>query len=369
MPTLHYFLLKLKAMKKLTILGVAFLTFSVFAFNDISHMLLVDILSDTPTETVESIPVIEPVIETPVDTNVVATDETISIPLAEEIIPATGDVPTETNTTPVVDADPATPVVVIPDCEPELAPVVAPAVAVEPIEKPAAEVIIPVEASLETPTTEVSTEIPTPVDAPVIVTPPEIPAEAVVPAETSTVEVVVPAETPSEIPDVVAPVEEVTAPTVPVCIPKQTTPVVVKPIEETPVKKIEPEVPFVDLYVPELTSKEEVVIDSTAVQSCNTESFAAEIQGGHSQVIPLLLQGSGNSDNSVKIGDVPKGSILTFVSNGLTEITGINFDNLMISADVALDAQKGSFNVPIIYSVTSKGEVSNAMCQLNLVIQ
>lgn len=364
MPPLRYFLLKLKAMKKLTILGVVFLTFSVIALSDISHMLLVDILSDTPTETVESIPVIEPVIETPVDTNVVATDETVSMSLAEEIIPATGDIPTETSTIPIVDAEPATPAVVIPDCEPEVTPVVAPVVAVEPAEKLAAEIIIPVETSLEAP----ATEIPTPIDVPVIVATPEIPAEAVVPAETPTVEVTTPVEVPTEIPAVVAPVEEITAPTVPVCIPKQTASIP-EPIEETPIKKIVPEVPFVDLYVPELTTEEKVIIDSTAVQSCNAESFVTEIQGGHSQIIPLFLQGSGSSDNSVKIGDVPKGSILTFVANGLTEITGINFDNLMISADIAPDAQKGSFNVPIIYSTTSKNEVSNAMCQLNLVIQ
>lgn len=342
MSLLRYFLLKFKAMKKLTILGAVFLSFSVLAFGDINHMLLVDILSDTPTETIESIPVIEPVIEAPVDTNIGPTDEIVSAP-------------TETNTTPIVDAEPVIPVLPIPDCE-IAAPVVVPIVVAEPVE-------IPVEA----PAPEVTAEILTP-EIPAIVMAPEIPTEVAIPTETPIVEVIAPTETPAEIPSVAEPVEEITTPAVPVCIPKQ-TPSIPEPIDEMPVKKIEPAVPFVDLYVPEFITEKEITIDSTAVQSCTAESFVTEIQGGHSQVIPLLLQGSSNSDNSVKIGDVPKGSILTFVANGLTEITGINFDNLMISADITRDAQKGSFNVPIIYSVTSKNEVSNAMCQLNLVIQ
>lgn len=310
MPTLRYFYSRLKGLKKLPILGVALLSISIFAFKDIGHMLLVDISSDTPPETAASVPAAEPVTTAPVDTNIVATDPAAITPVAEGTITPSpegavttpAEVPIEIKIIPV-DAMPSAPIVIIPDCIPEvIPPPVVPAVLVAPVEN-----VIPV-----VPTVETSVEV----------------------------------ATPAEASPTTAPVEKITVPTIPTCAPKQS--IVPEPPQEIPVKKVEQNIPFVDLDVPKPIIEKEVAIDSTAPQSCNAESFNIEIQSGHSQVIPLLLQGSNNADNSVKIGDVPKGTFLTFVSNGLTEITGINFDNLMISADVAPDAQKGSFNVPII---------------------
>lgn len=360
-------ILKLRAYRKLSVLsGALLLMFLVFLSRGASHTLFVDILSDIPPEIVETL------VNTPTETVALETpspvpSDTIIVeaPIAPEVDPTTAissetiippsdtsavapEVSTPVDTNIPIETPPCTETIMsdtpiaIPDVSTIAGPIILPSDPVTPTENP-----VP---------TETATDVVTP--------PVDTPVETTAPVATEAVPV----------PAITTPVTPPEANITPTCALKQADvsalePVKEAPVEEPVIKKVEQNIPFVDLEIPKATTEKEIIIDSAAAQSCDAESFHVEIQRGHSQVIPLLLQGTGSIDNSVKIGDVPKGAILTFVANGLKEITGISFDNLMISADIAPDAQTGSFNVPIIYSITSKNEVSNAMCQLNLVIQ
>lgn len=368
-------ILKLRAYRKLSVLsGALLLMFLVFLSRGASHTLFVDILSDIPPEIVETL------VNTPTETVAqetpapVPTDTIIAeAPIAPEADPAADVIPNET--------------IIPPSDTSAVAPEVSTPVDTNvPIETPPCTETIMSDTPIAIP--DVST-----IDEPIILpSDPVTPTENPVPTETTTNAITPPVDTPVEtttptpadtapvateavpVPAITTPVTPPEANITPTCAPKQADVSALEPVkeasvEEPVIKKVEQNIPFVDLEIPKATIEKEIIIDSAAAQSCDAESFHVEIQRGHSQVIPLLLQGTGSIDNSVKIGDVPKGAILTFVANGLKEITGISFDNLMISADIAPDAQTGSFNVPIIYSITSKNEVSNAMCQLNLVIQ
>lgn len=360
-------ILKLRAYRKLSVLsGALLLMFLVFLSRGASHTLFVDILSDIPPEIVETL------VNTPTETVALETpspvpSDTIIVeaPIAPEVDPTTA-ISSET--------------IIPPSDTSAVAPEVSTPVDTNiPIETPPCTETIMSDTPIAIP--DVST-----IAEPIILpSDPVTPTENPVPTETATNVVTPPVDTPVEttapvateavpVPAITTPVTPPEANITPTCALKQADvsalePVKEAPVEEPVIKKVEQNIPFVDLEIPKATTEKEIIIDSAAAQSCDAESFHVEIQRGHSQVIPLLLQGTGSIDNSVKIGDVPKGAILTFVANGLKEITGISFDNLMISADIAPDAQTGSFNVPIIYSITSKNEVSNAMCQLNLVIQ
>jgi len=384
---------KLKTYKKISAFsGTILLIFLAFLSRDLTHTILVDILSATVVETIEA------PFDPPIETTITETSNPDQASTPDDIIPdetsVTSDIApiaTDLSQTDIsIDADPsvATPDVTgappetTSDCTDTITDEIPPVADDTPPTTPSsssAESLSSAEAPKETPPVVDAPQMTNPVQTEELATPLlEKPTEDLPVVSTETITDIVssveetPSETITSTSDVTTP-EEVDA--AHICIPKQATALVPEPIKTPPVtenpivKKVEQNIPFVDLSTPKPTIKKEIIIDSAAAQSCDAESFHVEIQRGHSQVIPLLLQSSGSTDNSVEIGDVPKGAILTFVANGLMEITGISFDNLMISADIAPDAQTGSFNVPIIYSITSKNEVSHAMCQLNLVIQ
>ncbi|MCX6733890.1 MAG: hypothetical protein NTX63_03685 [Candidatus Peregrinibacteria bacterium] len=384
---LHRLISKIRAYKKLSLLcGTILLVFFAFLSRDMSRAILVDILSDVPTETVvvaASAPTETVIPETPTPVpDPVSTDTTASeTPIVPEVTPAPavpGEAIISPPDTPTAAPEVSTPATVSAPVE---APPCAETVMSEPPPVAPAAPVIPATNEPAVPPSETVAPIENPIPAEPatnVVAPPPVdtPVENVTPAPAidsapTTIDSTTPAAEVVSPPVTAAPSVVDTAPA---CAPKQAItkapePIKEVPVEEPVVKKVEQNIPFVDLETPKTTAEKEIIIDTAASQSCNAESFHVEMQRGHSQVIPLLLQGSGGIDNTVKIGDEPKGTILTFVANGLKEITGISFDNLMISADIAPDAQEGSFNVPIIYSISSKNEVSNAMCQLNLVIQ
>lgn len=105
-------------------------------------------------------------------------------------------------------------------------------------------------------------------------------------------------------------------------------------------------------------------LDSRAVHSCAAESFTVDISGQNGLTTRLLLAGADASIGDIEIGNPPDGFNVTFRRNNDYVLRVFGSDAVDMTVVRRSDAQKGSFNVPILYS--KKNGASSVVCQLNL---
>jgi hypothetical protein len=110
-----------------------------------------------------------------------------------------------------------------------------------------------------------------------------------------------------------------------------------------------------------------ITIDPQATHSCQIKPFQADISGKSFFVGRVILQKTGNEIEELEIGSLPNGIDVVFSKNNdyvyspATEETEID-----LKINNKSNSQKGSFNIPIIY--TKKGTLdSSIMCQINII--
>lgn len=115
-------------------------------------------------------------------------------------------------------------------------------------------------------------------------------------------------------------------------------------------------------------SGEDVDIDPGAIHSCEMETFSATAVRGKSVRFTYNTY-TPEPENIMKhthfLGSMPAGVTGTISPAASKE--GKRYD---IELNVNLFAQRGSFNIPVFYKITTYGQItSTAVCQLNLIVE
>ncbi len=115
-------------------------------------------------------------------------------------------------------------------------------------------------------------------------------------------------------------------------------------------------------------SGEAIEIDPVATHSCEMETFSATVARGGSVRFTYNTY-TPDPENIMKhthfLGSMPAGVTGTISPAASKE--GKRYD---IELNINLFAQRGSFNIPVFYKITTYGQVTSmAVCQLNLIVE
>lgn len=132
-----------------------------------------------------------------------------------------------------------------------------------------------------------------------------------------------------------------------------------------PVKK-----PVVNPNLTKRKISKKINIDKQAGHSCKPSVFANQIKNGTLQISLLLTkeEGSTYESENLEVGSLPDG-INVKIRNSESYTKNISAEENSIPLIITKEqgAQKGSFNIPLVYTVKENGVSSVAVCQFNLV--
>jgi len=175
-------------------------------------------------------------------------------------------------------------------------------------------------------------------------------------------------------------------------IPVEQTPQVVEPevilTEETTVETLVPEqVPEEPaIIVPEKIIKEaffektepkkliehvltkKIILDKHATHSCESSLFSIDLEEGATQINLLIHRDERSGFGTLDIGNLPKGiDIKIYATGEYSKQVQENEASIKLSITKQSGAQKGSFNVPIIYTMKDSLGTSSSICQINII--
>jgi hypothetical protein len=111
-------------------------------------------------------------------------------------------------------------------------------------------------------------------------------------------------------------------------------------------------------------------IDKHPNFACAVQDFNVNLKEGETKAVKVTLYKKDLAEYLVSLGDMPSGVKAYFTENGDSVIRGQNLDNNLLLYLIANNkTQKGSFNIPIIFSKKIGNTYFDNICQFNLVIE
>lgn len=117
--------------------------------------------------------------------------------------------------------------------------------------------------------------------------------------------------------------------------------------------------------------KKSIILDGAARHSCEAESFVVDVSYSNSVVAAIRInRGDTVVDGtySIEIGSLPGGIDISLMnSSDKYSLNSIVSERVSLSITKENISQKGSFNIPIIFSFESGGTKSTSVCQINII--
>lgn len=99
--------------------------------------------------------------------------------------------------------------------------------------------------------------------------------------------------------------------------------------------------------------------------TCSVSPFSVDIShtSATTKVLINNINQTGQQSKLLQVGELPRGFNITFANKEFSQKITSNITEFSISIEKNVNSQKGSFTIPVIYSVGEK----NVVCQVNII--